>query len=57
MQGYDVSMMGGMNIIPQYSDYFHLSRATQSLNVATNYIGGCLAVISPYIYPDDYLVP
>jgi MFS family permease len=44
MQGYDGSMMGGMNILPQYSDYFDLSDATRSLNIATNYIGGCLAV-------------
>jgi hypothetical protein len=44
MQGYDGSMMGGMNIIPQYTEYFNLTDATRSLNVATNYIGGCLAV-------------
>ncbi|KAI9149922.1 Lactose permease [Paramyrothecium foliicola] len=43
MQGYDVSMMGGMNILPQYTEYFELSDATRSLNIATNYVGGCLA--------------
>ncbi|KAL0935529.1 uncharacterized protein CTRU02_210120 [Colletotrichum truncatum] len=43
MQGYDVAMMGGMNILPQYTQYFQLSTATRSLNVATNYIGGALS--------------
>ncbi|ORY62127.1 general substrate transporter [Pseudomassariella vexata] len=36
-------MMGGMNILPQYTEYFHLSTATKSLNTATFYIGGCMA--------------
>lgn len=44
MQGYDASMMSGMNIMPQYDEYFHLSDATRSLMIATNYVGGCLAV-------------
>ncbi|KAH0444365.1 hypothetical protein CcaCcLH18_00590 [Colletotrichum camelliae] len=40
---YDGAMMGGMNILPQYSEYFKLTTATRSLNIATNYIGGCLS--------------
>ncbi|KAK1986972.1 general substrate transporter [Colletotrichum cereale] len=45
MQGYDGAMMGSMNILPQYADYFHLSTATRSLNIATNYIGGALSCL------------
>lgn len=50
MQGYDTTMMGGMNILPQYTAYFHLTQALRSFNVASNYTGGCLAVgvISPF---------
>ncbi|KAH7312695.1 general substrate transporter [Stachybotrys elegans] len=54
MQGYDVSMMGGMNIIPQYSEYFELTDATMSLNIATNYIGGCLACFYWGFVTDTY---
>ncbi|CAN8105132.1 unnamed protein product [Discula destructiva] len=42
-QGYDGTMMGGLNIMPQYNDYFELTTATQSLNIATIYMGGCIA--------------
>ena len=50
MQGYDTTMMGGMNILPQYTAYFHLNQALRSFNIASNYTGGCLAVgvISPF---------
>lgn len=44
MQGYDGAMMGGMNILPQYTEYFQLTTATRSLNIATNYVGGALSV-------------
>lgn len=36
-------MMGGLNIMPQYNNYFELTTATQSLNIATLYVGGCIA--------------
>ena len=38
-------MMGGLNIMSQYTDYFQLTNATRSLNVATIYIGGCIACL------------
>ncbi|KAG8157847.1 hypothetical protein KVR01_012509 [Diaporthe batatas] len=38
-------MMGGLNIMSQYTDYFQLTTATRSLNVATIYIGGCIACL------------
>ncbi|KAK8076789.1 hypothetical protein PG994_004061 [Apiospora phragmitis] len=42
-QGYDGSLMGGLNILPQYREYFQLTNSLRSLNIATNYIGGSLA--------------
>ncbi|KAI5456497.1 MFS sugar transporter-like protein [Mariannaea sp. PMI_226] len=41
--GYDGSMINGLNILPSYSNYFHLSAATTGLASAAPYIGGCLA--------------
>lgn len=38
-------MMSGLNIMAQYTDYFQLTTATRSLNVATIYIGGCIACL------------
>ncbi|KKY16284.1 putative hexose transporter [Diplodia seriata] len=37
--GYDGSMMSGLNILPAYNNYFHLTPATTALNTATVYIG------------------
>ncbi|KAI6355907.1 hypothetical protein MCOR25_008063 [Pyricularia grisea] len=54
MQGYDTSMMGGMNIMPQYQEYFQLSDATRSLMIATNYVGGCLACLCWGSLIDNY---
>ncbi|GKT57946.1 hexose transporter [Colletotrichum tofieldiae] len=34
-----------MNILPQYTEYFQLSTATRSLNIATNYVGGALSCL------------
>ena len=45
--GYDSSMMNGLNMLPQYKDYFHLDTATTGLNTAALWIGnvvGCLVV-------------
>ena len=44
-QGYDGTLMGGLNILPQYKEYFQLTNPLRSLNIAINYIGGALAVI------------
>ncbi|KAF8956841.1 MFS sugar transporter-like protein [Flammula alnicola] len=41
--GYDASMINGLNILPSYTNYFHLNTATLALNTASIWIGGCLA--------------
>jgi MFS family permease len=35
-------MLNGLNILPSYTDYFHLNAATTGLNTASIYIGGFL---------------
>ncbi|KAK6610258.1 hexose transporter [Botrytis cinerea] len=35
--------MNGLNILPSYTDYFHLNTATLSLNTAALWIGGAIA--------------
>ncbi|TAQ90664.1 hypothetical protein B7494_g967 [Chlorociboria aeruginascens] len=45
--GYDGSMMNGLNILPSYTDYFNLNPATTGLNTASVFIGGvCGPLIS-----------
>ena len=41
--GYDASMMNALNILTSYTDYFHLTTATLSLNMAALWIGGMIA--------------
>ncbi|KAI6797507.1 hypothetical protein KC332_g16234 [Hortaea werneckii] len=41
--GYDGSMLNGLNILPEYTDYFHLNSATTGLQTSAVFIGGCLA--------------
>ncbi|KAJ9142977.1 MFS sugar transporter-like protein [Pleurostoma richardsiae] len=41
--GYDGSMTNGLNILPQYNDYFHLETATRSLLTSAIWIGGALS--------------
>jgi hypothetical protein len=38
--GYDSSLMGSLNVMPEYYNYFHLTTATKSLNTAISYTGG-----------------
>ncbi|KAJ9131239.1 MFS sugar transporter-like protein [Pleurostoma richardsiae] len=38
--GFDSSMMNALNILPSYTDYFHLTTATLSLNTAATWMGG-----------------
>ncbi|KAF2670699.1 putative hexose carrier protein [Microthyrium microscopicum] len=38
--GYDGSMLNGLNILPSYTNYFHLNPATTGLNTASVFIGG-----------------
>ncbi|KAI7002826.1 hypothetical protein KC318_g9227, partial [Hortaea werneckii] len=41
--GYDGSMLNGLNILPEYTNYFHLTSATTGLQTSAVFIGGCLA--------------
>ncbi|KAK5119773.1 hypothetical protein LTR85_007349 [Meristemomyces frigidus] len=41
--GYDGSMLNGLNILPSYTNYFHLNPATTGLQTSSVFIGGCLA--------------
>lgn len=43
--GYDGSMLNGLNILPSYTNYFHLTPATTGLQTASVFIGGCLSVV------------
>lgn len=36
-------MINGLNILPSYTDYFHLNTTTLALNTASIWVGGCLA--------------
>ncbi|KAK3671341.1 hypothetical protein LTR78_008801 [Recurvomyces mirabilis] len=40
--GYDGSMLNGLNILPSYADYFNLDAAGTGLNTASVFIGGIL---------------
>lgn len=40
--------------MPQYTEYFQLTTATQSLNIATLYIGGCIACLFWGYLTDKY---
>lgn len=40
--------------MPQYSEYFQLTTATQSLNIATLYIGGCISCLFWGYLTDEY---
>ncbi|KAM6506967.1 hypothetical protein FALCPG4_018779 [Fusarium falciforme] len=45
-QGYDSSMMNGLQILPSYVDYFDLTTTTIALNVAIVFVGSILAMPS-----------
>ncbi|KAH7410745.1 general substrate transporter [Cadophora sp. MPI-SDFR-AT-0126] len=53
-QGYDSSMMNGLMILPAYSDYFQLTTATSSLNVAIVFLGCIVAMPFSAYVPDKY---
>ncbi|KAL1604023.1 hypothetical protein SLS60_005615 [Paraconiothyrium brasiliense] len=40
--GFDSSLMGSLNVMPSYSNYFTLTTTTKSLNTAISYMGGAL---------------
>lgn len=39
-------MLNGLNILPSYTDYFHLTAATTGLNTASVFIGGILGPLA-----------
>lgn len=49
--GYDSSLMGSLNVMPEYTNYFDLTTATKSLNTAISYTGGAVAA-----FPAGFLV-
>ncbi|KAK7425037.1 hypothetical protein QQZ08_008313 [Neonectria magnoliae] len=47
--GFDSSLMGSLNVMPTYSNYFALTTTTKSLNTAISYVGS--AAVSPLAGP------
>lgn len=45
-------MLNGLNILPSYTDYFHLNAATKGLNTASVFIGGILGPLVSGIAAD-----
>lgn len=43
--GYDGSMMNGLNILPSYTNYFHLTTATLALNTSSVWLGGFISLL------------
>ncbi|OTA55848.1 putative hexose carrier protein [Hypoxylon sp. EC38] len=50
--GYDGSMLNGLNILPVYTDYFHLNPATTGLNTASVFIGCTFGTIVSGVLTD-----
>ncbi|KJR82679.1 hexose transporter [Sporothrix schenckii 1099-18] len=50
--GYDGSMLNGLNILPSYLDYFELNTATTGLNTASVFIGGFFGPIISGVVAD-----
>lgn len=50
--GYNSSLMGSLNVMPSYSEYFSLTTATKSLNTAISYTGGATAALCAGIVVD-----
>lgn len=46
--------MSGLNILPQYTDYFALNSATTALNTATIYIGQAISAPVTGMLSDKY---
>ncbi|KAF2489097.1 hexose transporter [Lophium mytilinum] len=52
--GFDSSMMNGLNILPQYKDYFHLNASTRGLLTAGSWLGGVIATFFMQWVPDRF---
>ncbi|KAI4597263.1 hypothetical protein KJ359_004776 [Pestalotiopsis sp. 9143b] len=50
--GYDGSMLNGLNILPSYTDYFNLTAATTGLSTASVFIGGFLGPLFSGVMTD-----
>ncbi|KAK7409336.1 hypothetical protein QQX98_008460 [Neonectria punicea] len=50
--GFDGSMMNGLNILPSYTDYFHLTTASLALNTAAVWMGSTISGIVFAKVPD-----
>ena len=50
--GYDGSMLNGLNILPSYTNYFNLNAATTGLNTGSVFIGGFFGPIVSGIMAD-----
>ena len=47
-------MLNGLNILPSYTDYFHLNPATTGLNTSSVFIGGFFGPMVTGIIADRY---
>lgn len=52
--GYDGSMLNGLNILPSYTDYFNLNAATTGLNTSSVFIGAIIGPLVSGIITDKY---
>ncbi|KAH6989170.1 general substrate transporter [Ilyonectria sp. MPI-CAGE-AT-0026] len=52
--GYDASVMNGLLILPSYSEYFHLTTATEGLNNAASWMGGIVGAFLMQPIPDYF---
>ncbi|EXL67948.1 hypothetical protein FOPG_15952 [Fusarium oxysporum f. sp. conglutinans race 2 54008] len=52
--GYDSSVMNGLLILPSYSEYFHLTTATEGLNNAANWMGSIFGAFLMGPIPDHF---
>ncbi|KAI2469087.1 putative hexose carrier protein [Annulohypoxylon bovei var. microspora] len=50
--GYDGSMLNGLNILPSYTDYFQLTPATTGLNTASVFIGSTFGTLVSGVMAD-----
>lgn len=47
-------MLNGLNILPSYTDYFHLNAATTGLNTGSVFIGGFFGPIFSGVISDKF---
>ncbi|KAF2111252.1 general substrate transporter [Lophiotrema nucula] len=52
--GYDASVMNNLNILPSYTEYFHLNITTTSLNTAGAWMGNLIGAIAMQPIADKY---